>query len=98
MRSPTSPPPDGARLRVRVQPRSRQDEVLGWRDGVLRVRVSAPPTEGRANEAVADLLARAFGVPRSAVSLVGGASSRDKVFRVARRSLDELLAMVAVSP
>ena len=98
MRSPTSPSPDGARLRVRVQPRSRQDDVLGWRDGVLRVRVAAPPTDGRANEAVVDLLARAFGVPRSAVSLVSGASSRDKVFRVARRSLDELMAMVAARP
>ena len=96
MTSPTSRPPE-ALLRVRVQPLARRSEVLGWRGGVLRVKVAAPPSEGRANEAVVDLLSRAFGVPRSSVALVGGAGSRDKLFRIARRSLDDLRAIVAVS-
>ena len=89
MRKPTSPP-DAALLPVRVLPRGRHNEVLGWREDTLRVRVTAPPAGGRANEAVIDLLARTFGVPRSSVALVKGAASRDKLFRVGRRSLDQL--------
>jgi uncharacterized protein YggU (UPF0235/DUF167 family) len=49
---------------------------------VLRVRVAAPPLDGRANDAVVLLIARAAGLPRSAVSLVGGERSRDKTLRV----------------
>jgi uncharacterized protein (TIGR00251 family) len=80
---------------VRVQPRARRDEVQGWCDGALRVRVTAPPTGGRANEAVIDLLALAFDVPPSRVELVSGAAARDKLFRVGALSLDELRARLA---
>jgi len=73
-------------LRVRVQPGAARDEVLGWREDTLRVRVAAPPHEGRANQAVTRLLAAALGVAPSAVELVRGAAARDKLFRV--RSLD----------
>lgn len=73
---------DGALLRVRVQPRASRDEVIGWRDGALAVRVTAPPVEGQANRAVAELLAEALGVRRSAVSVVGGERGRDKLVRI----------------
>ena len=73
-------------LRVRVQPGAARDEVVGWREDVLRVRVVAPPHEGRANQAVTRLLAAALGVAPSTVELVRGAAARDKLFRV--RSLD----------
>jgi len=76
------PAPDGALLPVRVQPRASRDEVVGWRDGSLRVRVTAAPTDGRANRSVAALLADACGVPVSAVELVRGHASRDKLYRV----------------
>jgi len=67
------------RLKLRVTPKSRADEILGLReDGVLHVRVSAAPEEGKANEAVLGLLSRALGLPKSAVRLKGGAASRDK--------------------
>lgn len=67
------------RLKLRVTPRSRADEILGvTKDGVLHVRVTAPPHEGEANVAVLRLLRRALGLPASAVRLKGGASSRDK--------------------
>ena len=80
-----------ARIRVRVTPRASRDELAGWRDGVLRVRVAAPPVEGRANDAVARLLAKALGVPKSAVGVVSGAGAREKLFEVAGIDQDEAL-------
>ncbi|OGL13240.1 MAG: hypothetical protein A3J45_11025, partial [Candidatus Rokubacteria bacterium RIFCSPHIGHO2_02_FULL_69_13] len=64
---------------MRVQPRASRDEVVGWREGVLRVRVTAPPVEGEANRAVEALLARTLGVARSAVSVVRGGQGREKL-------------------
>jgi len=74
-------------LSVRVQPRASSDAILGWRDGSLRVRVTAPPVEGEANLAVARLLARALRVAPTAVAVIHGARARDKRVRVA--GLDE---------
>ena len=68
---------------VRVQPRAGRDAILGWRGDVLRVSVSAPPVDGEANRATGLLLARALGVPASAVSIVRGDRGRDKLVRVA---------------
>jgi uncharacterized protein (TIGR00251 family) len=70
-------------LSIRVQPRASSDAILGWQDGTLRVRVTAPPLEGAANLAVARLLARALRVAPSAVAVVHGARARDKRVRVA---------------
>lgn len=71
-------------LHVRVQPRASRDALVGWQGDILRVRVTAPPTDGRANDAVAELLARACAVSPSSVELVRGAAARDKLFRIAR--------------
>jgi uncharacterized protein (TIGR00251 family) len=86
--------PEGALLRVRVQPRARRDEVVGWQGAALRVRVSAPPADGRANQAVIALLAQALGLPRSSIGLVSGAASRDKLVSVGGRSLEEVRALL----
>lgn len=72
-----------AQLTVRLQPRASRDEITGIRDdGVLIARVSAPPVDGRANDALCKLIARAAGVAPSRVSVVRGARSREKVVRV----------------
>ena len=69
---------------MRVQPRAPRSEIVGWRaDGVLGVRVAAPPVEGAANVAVAALLAVALGVKASAITIEHGARGRDKLVRVA---------------
>jgi hypothetical protein len=75
---------------VRVQPRASRTGLAGWQGETLRVRVTAAPTDGQANRAVAEVLAEACHVPLSAVELVRGAASRDKVFRVGNLSLSSV--------
>lgn len=71
-----------ARLAVRASPGSKRDAIAAVVDGVVRVRVAAPAERGRANEALAALLAGCLGVPRRAVTIVRGATSRQKVMEV----------------
>ena len=92
---PRTPRADAVTLRVRVQPRASREAILGWRDDVLRLAVTAPPVEGGANQAVCRLLARALGVAPSSVSLVRGGHGRDKVLRVEGMTGDELRSRLA---
>jgi uncharacterized protein (TIGR00251 family) len=78
-----------ADLAIRVQPRAKRSEVAGERQGAVVIRVSAPPVDGKANEAVCRLIAERVGVPRSAVRIVRGESSRDKLVRIDGLSADE---------
>lgn len=80
-----------ARIRVRLTPRSARDEIVGWQEGCLRVRVSAPPVEGKANIALERLLAEALRVPKVAVEIVSGARSREKIVAIDGLSQDEAL-------
>jgi uncharacterized protein (TIGR00251 family) len=73
----------GITLRVRVQPRASRDGLSGEREGALVVRLTAPPVEGAANEALSRLLGKTLGVAPSAVRVVSGASGRNKVVSVA---------------
>jgi uncharacterized protein (TIGR00251 family) len=68
-----------ARLRLRVSPGAKRNEVVGRHGEGWKVRVAAPAEHGRANDAVLALLASALGVPRDRLTIVTGASSRDKV-------------------
>lgn len=79
---------------MRVAARSREDRVEGWREGRLLVRTTAPPVEGRANEAVRRLIAQAAGVAPSRVEVVRGARSRDKTVRVRGCSSGDLLRVL----
>jgi uncharacterized protein len=79
-----------ADLRVRVTPRAKRNEIGGFREGVLLVRVAAPPVEGKANDAVVKLLAKRLRVPRSSVQVVQGETSRDKVIRIERLNEEEI--------
>lgn len=71
-----------ARLAVRVTPKASKDEVVGWREGELLVRVSAAPEGGKANAAVCRLLAKRLGVSRSRVRILSGTTSRHKVLEI----------------
>lgn len=71
-----------ATISVRVQPRARRDEIVAVRDGALVVRLTAPPLDGRANQALCRLLAELLGVRPSAVTVFRGERSRDKLIRI----------------
>ena len=83
---------------MRVIPRARRDEVAGTRDGRLLIRVAAPPVDGAANAALCRLVARCAGVPARRVSIVRGATSRDKVVRVDGIGDEELRASLGARP
>lgn len=72
--------PGGVHLRVKAVPGARSDEIVGVLGDCLKIRVSAPPEDGRANQAIARLLARALGIPTTAIELRRGASSPRKEF------------------
>ena len=65
-----------------VQPRASRNEILGYRDKLLRVRVTAAPTEGEANRLCREVLAEALEVPPSRVEIIGGGRARRKRVRV----------------
>jgi hypothetical protein len=68
-----------ARLRVRVIPRAKKNEITGWRDEALVVRLTAPPVEGAANKLLKRFLARELGLSASAIVIVSGEAARDKL-------------------
>ena len=74
--------PEGIVLRVHVQPGAGRSAVVGRHGDSLKVRVAAPPVEGRANDATRALLAEALGLAESDVELTSGQSSRSKRFRL----------------
>lgn len=70
-------------IQVKVTPRAAQTEIAGtMADGTLKVRVAAPPEGGRANEELCRFLAEHYGVARSAVEVISGASATRKLVRV----------------
>ena len=69
-------------LKVRVQPKASSNQIDGYEEGALRLRVTAPPTEGKANTAVIALLAKALGVSKSRLGIVRGHGSRNKTVSV----------------
>jgi len=74
---------NGLRIMVLLAPGARQNEIGGVHDGALKIRLQAPPIEGRANEALLRLLADRLKVPKTAVTLLHGQTSKRKVVEIA---------------
>lgn len=86
---PISTTADGIRLHLRIQPRASREEVAGVAGDAIRVRLTAPPVEGAANERLVRFLAARLAVSRAAVALISGHTGRTKVVEVAGLSADE---------
>ncbi len=81
----------GAALAIRVTPRASKNEVAEiLSDGTVRIRLTAPPVEGKANEALVAFLAEILDVPASRVEIVAGATGRDKLVSVLDLDADTL--------
>lgn len=85
----------GSAFPVHVTPRSDRDEISGWHADMLRVRLTAAPVEGAANEALTRLLAKCLGVPKRNIEIIQGGSSRDKLVCVIGLSPREVEERVA---
>lgn len=84
----------GIRLRLRIQPRASRTEVVGLHGDAIRIRLSAPPVDGAANEELVRFLAGLFGVPGRAVEITAGHSGRTKTVRVL--GVDRAMAAAAL--
>jgi len=83
---------DGCTLSVRVHPGARKNGVTGVHADALKIALTAPPVDGKANEALITFLADALRLPRARVSLVAGATSRAKMVRITGKSAAEVAA------
>jgi len=87
--------PDSVSFAVRVQPRARRNAVIGELGDALKIALTAPPVDGRANEACIEFFANLLDLPRSSVKIASGQSSRDKVIRVTGLAVPELKKRLA---
>jgi hypothetical protein len=84
--------PAGVTFAVRVQPRARKNAITGIFGQALKLALTAPPVEGKANQACVEFFAEFLNVPRASVTIVGGQTSRNKVIRIAGRTAAEVEA------
>ena len=82
------------RLNVRVTPRASKNAVEGFREGALIIRVTAPPVDSAANEAVITLLAAALGVAKRQLTIARGSTGRNKVIDIEGISQDQLISLL----
>lgn len=82
------------RLNVRVTPRASKNAIEGFRNDALVIRVTAPPVDSAANDAVIELLAAALGVPKRQVTISRGATGRNKVVDIDGFTRDQLISLL----
>lgn len=69
-------------LKIKVEPRSSRSEVVGQYGEALKVRLTSPPVEGKANKELVEVLAREFGISKKDVEIISGQSSKNKIVRL----------------
>ncbi|WP_411887554.1 DUF167 domain-containing protein [Hydrocarboniphaga effusa] len=83
------------RLRLRVSPKASSNRLVGWHGEALKLRVTAAPERGKANDAVIGLLAEALDVPRQSITLVHGETAQDKIVEIAALDDGEIKRRIA---
>ena len=86
---------EGCVLPVRAQPGAKKPAIVGEHGGALKIAVTAPPEDGRANDALVEILRDTLGLKRSQIDLIAGPMSRDKKFLIRGMSRVELESLVA---
>ena len=88
--------PGSCTIAIKAIPNAPRSQVVGWLGEALKVKVHAPPVEGRANEVLCEFLADELDLPRRAVTVLRGDTSRQKVLRIDGLTLAELKAKLGV--
>lgn len=86
----------GVTFAIKVQPRAKKNAITGEVGDALKLALTAPPLEGRANKACIEFLANLLDVPRSSVTIASGETSRRKVIRVTGRSANEIRTRIGM--
>jgi uncharacterized protein (TIGR00251 family) len=82
--------PNGASFAIKVQPRAKRNAISGVVGDTLKISLSAPPLEGRANRSCTEFLAEVLDIPRSSITIAAGAATRRKMIRIAGMSAEEV--------
>lgn len=82
------------KLKIKLQPRASKNEIIGFRDDMLWLRVTAPPVENKANAACIELLAKRLAIRKSAIQIVAGDKSRIKTIQIEGLSEPEIFAKI----
>ncbi len=78
-------------IKIKVLPRASRNQILGYEAGVLRVKLTAPPVEGKANKALVQLLAKTLGIPKRDIEIISGEHSSEKMLKISGCCLDDIL-------
>jgi len=81
-------------IKVRVVPRSSRNQIIGVEDGIFKIKLTAPPVDGKANKALIEFLAKKLGLAKGSVEIVSGERSRQKSIRIhglPQKEVDTLL-------
>jgi uncharacterized protein (TIGR00251 family) len=88
--------PSGSTFAVKIHPRARKNAITGKLGDALKVSLTAPPVEGRANEACIEFFANLLKVPRSSVTIASGQTSRNKIVHVVGISAEEVRRRLSI--
>ena len=88
--------PGGVTLSVKIHPRAKKNAITGILDGALKVSLTAPPIDGKANDACIAFLAKLLQLPRSSVTIASGQTSRGKLIRVSGLSAEEVRRRIGI--
>lgn len=83
------------RLPVKVTPNAGRNEITGFKDGFLQVRIAAPPDKGKANKELVDYLGEKLGVKKSSITITKGLTSRNKVITIAGISREGMIKRIS---
>ncbi len=84
-------------FKARIQPRASRTEIAGQRADAIKLRIAAPPVDGKANEECRRFLAKLLGVSLSSVEIVSGDSSKDKIIRIHNTSVERVRAALEIT-
>jgi len=86
------------KIPLRVQPNAARNELVGFANSVLKIKVAAPPVKGKANEELIVFLSEILGISKSSLSIVTGHTSRNKTIAIAGFSRDEIIKRLTSEP